>query len=280
MLKGRGGRGIVGGAVSLTALAVASIAFAAGDRTVETKDFTIPGNDFGIGVAKCKKGSQVTGGGFSITPLSATDIYTRVKIAAPLEREWSVGLESFQEDDRSATSYALCRKGSGIRPVLERQPVDGSVQSINEVVAKCPRGSSVVGGGGATKGGYNKTFILESRPEGSRSWYVKTFTAFDFAGKQAAYATCDPKNSNNYETVSETSTTPVPVARRGVVSEVRANAKCPQGSETTGGGYATANDPNRAVIVSRPKGERTWLGAVRTYYPEEGFTSYARCLLG
>ena len=69
-------------------------------------------------------------------------------------------------------------------------------------------------------------------------------------------------------------------SRRGTAIEVIAKAKCPKGAVTTGGGYATRDDPNRAVIENRPKGERTWLGTVRTYQPSEGFTAYARCLLG
>ena len=77
--------------------------------------------------------------------------------------------------------------------------IDGSVDQRPDVTAKCPKGSSVTGGGAASTGSHLDTYIMESRPKGDRGWYVRSFVSFGFVGEHAAYAICDPDRSNKYE---------------------------------------------------------------------------------
>jgi hypothetical protein len=254
----------------------------AGERTVESEPFTLAGDNLTTKLVKCGEGSQLTGGGLSITPTSAMDIGTRVKSLFPVgDRKWYTVIDNLQPVQRQAKGYALCRKGHQLTLETGSAQVDGSVEQRPDVTAKCPKGSSVTGGGAALTGSHNDSFVMESRPEGDRGWYIRTFISSTFTGEQAAYAICDPDKSNKYKSVAKVQPPPpLAASRRGTVVEVIAKAKCPRGAVTTGGGYATRDDPNRSVIENRPKGERTWLGQVRTYNANEGFTAWSRCLLG
>ncbi|MDX6585972.1 MAG: hypothetical protein QOI31_445 [Solirubrobacterales bacterium] len=274
-------KSIAGGGALVAVLALVPFATAGGGRTVETHQFNAGGDTVTTSFAKCEDGSQVSGGGHSITPTASNDISTRIKALFPTGLKMLVSIDSLQPANHFATSYAICRKGHKLDTVSKVEPIDGSSDQWPSVTAKCPKGTSVTGGGGSLTGSHNDTFILESRPKGDRGWYLKTFVSLTHVGEQRAYAICDSDESNKYETAKKTSTAvDARRAQRGVVTQVTAEAKCPKGSATSGGGYAGPDDPNRAVIENRPKGKRIWLGRVRTYHPEEGFTSYARCLVG
>ena len=280
-LKGKGSR--TAGAFLAASAVLAPLALAgAGERTVVSEPFTLAGDNISTQLAKCGAGSQVTGGGFSITPTGPTDIGTRVKSLFPTgDRKWYAVIDNLSSAERQAKSYAVCRKGGKLSTVEKTEVVDGSVDQQPDVTAKCPKGSSATGGGAAQTGSHLDSYTMESRPKGDRGWYVRSYVSLDFIGEHAAYAICDPEKSNKYDSVAKIEAPPPRAAsRRGTAYEVTAKAKCPKGAVTTGGGFATRDNPNRAVIENRPKGERTWLGTVRTYLPEEGFTSYARCLLG
>ncbi len=283
-LKGVSRRSVAFGGVLLAVLALVPFALAGGDRTVESHKFTATPGSTTTDLVKCKEGSQLSGGGHSITPVAGNENSSRVKSLFPVgSRKWYVTLDSFHAADRAAESFVICRKGNKLESVSKDEPIDGEVDQFPDVTAKCPRGTSVTGGGGATTGGHGDVYMLESRPKGERGWYVKTFVSFSHVGEQEAFAICDHDKGNKYETAKETDTAiDLRRSKRGTVSQVTAEAKCPKGSETSGGGYATSEmqDPNQSVIDNRPDGKRTWLGRVRTYNPQNGFTAYARCLLG
>jgi hypothetical protein len=280
----RSGAGFWSVAIAVLALVPFAVA-AGGDRKVESHKFTASPNNSTTDLVKCEQGSQVSGGGHSMTPSAGNDIPTRIKALFPVgSQKWYVTVDNLQATARAAESFVVCRKGNKLESVPKDEPINGGVDQFPSVTAKCPKGAQVTGGGGATTGTYNEAFILDSRPRGERGWYVRTFVSATHVGEHEAFAICDPVKDHEYETAKKTSSTvDARRAERGTVQQVTAEAKCPRGSETTGGGFATAlaqNDANQAVIDNRPVRDRTWLGRVRTYHAEYGFSAYARCLLG
>ncbi len=176
----------------------------AGERTVVSEEFTLAGNNLSTQLAKCKAGSQVTGGGFSITLTDPLEIGTRVKSLFPTgDRKWYAVIDNLRSEERQAKSYAVCRKGDKLSIVEEPDVVDGSVDQRPDVTAKCPKGSSATGGGAVQTGSHLDTYTMESRPKGDRGWYVRSFVTLDFIGEHAAYVICDPEKSNEYESVAK-----------------------------------------------------------------------------
>lgn len=283
MLRGVSSRRCIGGIAAIGALALVPFALAGGgDRTIKSQSFIANPNNTTSNQIKCDNGSQVSGGGNAVSPIADNDNPTRIMSLFPVgDLKWILVIHDLQATPRDAKNYVVCRKGHKLETVSNELPVDGMADQNPHVVAKCPKGSSVTGGGGASTGSYNQMFILESRPKGDRGWYVRAFVAGTHVGELGAYAICDPDGANEYETAKRTTVEIRRGARRGVVSELHATAKCPDGAETSGGGYATTeSDVNKSVIENRPKGDSKWLGRVRTYNTNQAFTAYARCLLG
>jgi hypothetical protein len=271
----------VGLFVAASAL-LAPLAFAGGGGvTVKSKPFPANANSLGSGTVKCPKDTQVTGGGSSYTPLSAGESSWRDNSTFPSGgRTWTAQIDNRSGTDHEAKAFVVCLKGEGLFRRSQSELVNGGISQYNATSVECPQGSRATGGGGYVSGLHSDMHILKSRPEGSRGWYLETFTAFDYTGSHEAYVVCDPKNSHDYATVVDITSVPQRSALRGTIQTVEAKAKCPQGAVATGGGYSWGTgELNVGVFNNRPKGERSWLFNARTYSPGIGFTAYARCLL-
>ncbi|MDQ2676613.1 MAG: hypothetical protein M3Y34_07360 [Actinomycetota bacterium] len=251
---------------------------ATGDRSVKVEDFRVEPGKVTAGEVSCPRGAEPTGGGFSVQPLSATDIGTRVNEASFSRHDhWTTRINAFGTETRKAKSIAICRANAGnLSRKSKSIGVDGSFDQWPSVSIRCPKGSSLTGGGAEVSGGYQDMYVLESRPSGNREWVVTAFVSVGYVGSLEAHAACDPENRNDYKTVVDF--TSVMRARRGTVIERQAKAECPAGAVTTGGGYSLGESQNVMVTDNRPKGNDAWLLRLRTHQSGQTYSAWARCL--
>lgn len=273
-------RGIALSLAALTAFLVPQ-ALAASDRSVESDTGTIAGTDRTVVDAECRSGSHATGAGFAWTPISQSDLLTSPTSIYPLDglREWFVYFDNESATSRQARVFVLCREGKRLAYKVKEYPnLDGDTDQTPTLTAKCPRGTSVAGGGATIAGDALSSAITATRPTSGRVWRTDMFLYDDNTHYGYAIAMCDPDHRYSQATKTEQADS-FPRARRTNFDTVSATAKCPNGSTTTSGGFELDSfDPNGSPLASFPKGKDKWTASARYGgATDPTVTSYAVC---
>ena len=234
MLKGVSRRGIVAGAWRhwLRSRSCPR-SRGGGDRTVESQPFTAAGDDTTTALAKCADESSADRRrprDHTATPRPTSTRGSRRSFQRATESGTSPPTASFRTNTTRRTTRSAGRATSS-RRVSEDEAIDGGVTQINDVTAKCPKGSSVTGGGGATTGATTRCSSSSRDPEGDRSWFLRTFAADVTMASTRHSRSAIPRSPNKYETVSKTSTTPATsrAAPRGITYRGKGQRQVPQG---------------------------------------------------
>jgi hypothetical protein len=223
-------------------------------------------------VAKCPKRKVLAGGGAFATgpaqdarflelgPNRIEDIPTKARksFTAELANEGSTPLDS--------TSFAICarKKGLAMKTASTPEPNDNEVVSAK---AKCPKGTSVTGGGLTSDS--NLEHILISAPfDGSDAdsdpddgWEASLLTGLGQADRELrAHAFCSDRFKLAYRSATETGITSTGVAR----------ANCPNQAAITGGGLAISGEAGAFLNSSSPV-DRGDAGEV----PDDAWEGYA-----
>ena len=276
---GRKKQGLGFGTVAI-ALATAVTALAAGsDYSVTSATHTAPAGFSGMAIALCPDGSTATGGGWETDGFSGYDLQ---KWATFGKRGYAVRIENDDTEPFNVVAYAVCDKTG--RYSRESAVKNFADQETKTVIARCPRGTHVSGGGGQL-GGDGFT-VISSKPRGARAWQVKA--TYDGPGRPlSAVAVCD-HSAGDYVARSKTQQAPLARAHpRGLIGVVilPVTATCRRGEKATGGGWSL-DRPDHGISGSFPgksdRGERipgqAWTSR---FYTQEGdptqFTSHVLC---
>jgi hypothetical protein len=197
--------------------------------------------------AKCPVGRFTTGGGFRFNP--GEDL---PGVAAPVKagRFRVTALRSELEPEPSVlTAFALCAKGP-IERVETTEDLPALAES-REAKARCPRGSVVVGGGGAIGELTTDSMLEGSYPGGTKTWIATAYRGEE--GFDDTSLTATALCAEGREVVIERESAPLPpdqVPHRVIVT-------CPPRTKRVSGGARV--DPDEDFLAgSFPTGERGW----------------------
>jgi hypothetical protein len=184
-----------------------------------------PANTESYGTAYCPGNTVVLGGGVSSNS-NATDVY--ITFSAPIhssaqeEYYWAAYINNASDSDASFDVYAVCAK----QPENYSLVYGGGLAGNTYAEAKCPKGTSVLGGGGespSSDAGLNQTF-----PFKRGRWYVsenqagqEDLASIAICGNEAAVTTVEGEDVDN------------PQGEQSV-----ATATCPAGTVPLGGGVS------------------------------------------
>jgi hypothetical protein len=274
-------------AIALAAVAlvaVASVAVAQNPKSpisVATGTASIPGNTQAPALAKCKRDSELTGVGFSFEHKTKFDGYSGLNTAEPLgERQLNVYFDNYGGTPSKGKAIAVCRSDGSFATVEKSLPISTGDPQDNVVTAKCPRGSSVVGGGAEMSQGYREQAVFASRPKGKRGWLVAGFTHEE--GLQKAFAICDKKHSY----VAKSATRSVDYqprsreAKRTNIDTIQAKVSCPGKTTIMSGGFDLRGGESAqpSMIDNRAKGHDAWFSQVRGFgFSTLALKTYAIC---
>jgi hypothetical protein len=135
-------------------------------------------------VAKCPKGTQLTGGGVEV---GDPDVDS-VEGSYPSGKSgWKgVAIRNAISGDSTVTSHALCVKHASTSVAKKAEALkDGG--AVREAVAKCPKGT-VVTGGGAQLSDPSQDYVQGSFAQGDRGWAAQGVGSS--GNKLTAYALC------------------------------------------------------------------------------------------
>jgi hypothetical protein len=207
-------------------------------------------------VVFCPEGTEVTGGGVSISgPASVT---IEVNSSFPLdgpdfgetpEDGWQGSGSNGTGTAQSMIVWAICSTITNVHIYMVKQDVAGPVQTF-EAEPVCPEGQDVVGGGIGTTGSPTHghevaaTYPTDSTDAGSTpedAWRSALNNRTGSNTPFLAYAICQPAGFPHL-TYAHNS--------RNVFEGTQAGslATCPDGTEVAGGGVAAIGDPLAAEI--------------------------------
>jgi hypothetical protein len=231
------GVGRLAGAISaVTCLAVAAFALAG----VRENGFTVGGGATEGGAVACKRGQVPTEGGFTLEQ----DPLLAVHSTYPAGKRWKVEAYNLEGAEGTGSAIALCKSSKGLFVRSKTAEHQGDSRE-DQVVARCPKGSSALGGGGRGPGQNQR--MRGSFPEGDgRSWGARFDNVSD-GDRMEAFVVCD-KHAN----VSIVQTSDAPKAKRGS-REASVDAECDANTDLVGGGFYS---PSNATYYreSRPAG--------------------------
>lgn len=148
---------------------------------VRSKTVVLPGTSTPTPVvAKCPSGTRVTGGGAEL----GDNVNDFVQGTYPKRKHaWkAVGYRPFAAGDATVTAHALCLGDGRVTQVKKSKPMGAG---LTRVVAKCPRGSRVLGGGTQIEDDLTD-YVSGSYPKGKRSWVAEGHGTSELI----AHATC------------------------------------------------------------------------------------------
>ena len=262
----------VAGVLTLLAAMGGSLAWGAGDYSVETASTEVPAMVSGGTVAKCPRGSALTGGGYA----TGVDSALVRNFFPSSRRRFAASMQNYGSGERKLTVRATCDATGRYRIRAKEATIPAQVAT--DLRARCPRGSRVSGGGVRAIGTESRVF--GSRPAGRRSWLATTRFFGPPEGETTAivYAVCDLAGGD-YD-VQAVSTTPPPVRalRRGVNAKVTMEPRCHRGSRLTGGGFRRSTGSGTADAVASVPDGRAWRVVWDTYAGKDlDFRAYAIC---
>lgn len=261
--------------IALTVAAIAAfaaVAVAGNGYGLVTKTTTVAAGTSGGTTAKCPDGSQVAGGGFSIESGDKRGITNFIPVS---KRKFAASAANgIGQDPLELDVIAVC-DGDANFEVVEAE-VEVPNQETKSAKARCPAGTTVVGGGLQAVG---ETWrYLRSSPKGERKWVVSAAYFTKGSGTLVARAICD-KDARDYEVETKRKAAP-PVRERGIQATVSATAECENGLMPASGGFRVAGTGNLGIFNSEPVGDG-WRIKADTYAGKDlTFTAFAVCGAG
>ena len=210
-------------------------------------------------VATCPSGSVVTGGGFAINPNLA------IHNSSAHGNGWLASAQNLSGSAQGLNVYAEClanTKGT-IQQVLNQGTLAAS--GAGQVVANCPSGSVVTGGGFAG----NANLTMHSDFASGNGWQVDAKNSSSSSQPLNAYAICLSGTSGSSQQVMNQ----VSAAAIGVG---HALAACPSATFLTGGGFA--GNENLFFYSESASGSSWQVYANNNSGSSEPVNSYAICL--
>lgn len=123
----------------------------------------------------CPSGTKAVGGGATTREAPGA---TAVLESRPVRagRKWKVTVLGSQEDKVSFRAQAVCLKGEAAKGVFYRPVIsEFGEYTSGQAVAQCPRGATLIGGGGGQTDLDTRIVWAGSKPESEQRWR----TAFD-----------------------------------------------------------------------------------------------------
>jgi hypothetical protein len=230
-------------------------------------DFIQPGGTTRSYSAQCPGHEKPTSGGFG---LEGDTLSTLVEASHPTEHGWSVEMRNVDGGKRYVSLLFLCAKPDGLTmhsKDLKTKPSDADAR----VKAPCRNGTKAIGGGGALIG-HGSGLLVSSVPvNNGKGWAARWHLSGNRAVQLRSYAIC--KRVPGYYVSRKQGT--VAAGGSGGSNQNRAIARCEDGDELLGGGYARLEDNTFYGYVSTRLGG--WQVSAYGPKPEVPFTSFATC---
>lgn len=172
----------------------------------------------------CPAGSVVVSGGY------AANDGVRVWHSMMDGNGWRVYATNTTGGSKLVNIYAVCLHNSGGSTSLELSQQNANANDWTQIVADCPGGSVVTGGGWVI--GTNTDITLYNSSKSGNGWQVYIDNAGGATPLINAYAICLSGSSGTTQSVSDTSG----VVPAGDIEHLV--MACPAGSYVTGGGFA------------------------------------------
>ena len=270
-------------AICVAALAVVAPIAVGGspDRSVETEDEVFGAGDFDSVQTKCDQGDEVTGGGMSF------DVGTNFG-GAIVDGLYPKGDNSFRLEARNfegaevdVDGFAVCFRGESFKREKRTITLPGGGDVSATVKAKCPRGTSVVGGGVDVEPfdlrGSGAVEVFSSRPLGNRKWLGRVYVE-QTPRDVTVYAICD--KDHEYETVTRVAVGEP--GRRTNVDVATATPRCAQGDISTNAGWELDDSVSVSALHDVvPTSDREWLVRARFLAQvDPEFKAYVVCRTG
>ena len=225
---------------------------------------SVPANSIANATVECPAESTVVGGGFATN--TNVYVYTHNKQG----NGWQAYGSNFNASNKLLNVYAVCLKfvaGASVQQVYDQ--VNAPANGIGHAVATCPAGTTVVGGGYASKGDGTLRVYTATKKDNGYQVYAK-----NHKGSQQllnAYAIC---LSSDRTTHSELVWENVDVPSS---STKGTQTTCPSGMYATGGGFAGSD--GLEIYNNKPKDWNIWEGyGYNTKGSSTGMNVYAICL--
>lgn len=138
--------------------------------------------------AKCTGKGKLVGGGIEL-PLPGTD---QAVVSMPKSKKvWRAGMFRGSVGDTGATVYAMCLETSAkVKRVASKEVSLPGDLTVKTAIAKCPKGWSVVGGGGEVSDQFNESVFSGYAPN-KKSWATKAYRGdVPGSGTVRSYALC------------------------------------------------------------------------------------------
>jgi len=257
------------------------------DRSVESEDELFGAGDFGSVLTQCDRGDETTGGGMTFDVNTAFGGALVDGLFPGNSRSFRLEARNFESAEVEVEGFAVCFEGESFEREKRTITLPGGGDVYASAKAKCPRGTSVVGGGvdvaapgKRARRGSGSVEVLQSRPQGNRRWLGRVFVELT-PREVTVFAICDKRNS--YKTVSKTAVGQPgrsDRARRTNVDVATATPRCPRGGVSTSGGWQIddAYVGTSALHDVVPSGDREWLVRARFLAQvDPSFKAYAVC---
>ena len=223
---------------------------------------SFPNNDTASITAACPEGTTVMSGGFATN--QGVYVYTQLMKS----NGWQAFASNYTGSSKTLSVFAVCASniaGASVQQVLQQGTISGN--SNGNVVAECPFGSTVVGGGYASKS--DQTLKVYNSTRKNNGWQVYATNSKGSGQTLNAYAIC----------LSSDAVTSSTMVYQNVIisggSTGGQSAECESGLRT-GGGFAVQT--GLEVYNSSPK-NLTWEGyASNTTGSNKTMNVYAICL--
>jgi hypothetical protein len=220
---------------------------------------SVAGSGAGHAVATCPSGSIVTGGGFAASPSML--VFTTLTSS----NGWEADAQNLSASSQALNAYAECLSNTAGTTQQVFSQVTAAPNGIGHVVANCPSGSVVTGGGFAS----SSNLLVYNNSANGNGWEVYAQNTSSSNQLVNAYAIClSGTSGTSQEVVNQVS-----VAANGTGQSVKA---CPASTYLTGGGYAGSK--NLFVYTESASGSSWQVYAHNTSGGSQLLNSYAVCL--
>jgi hypothetical protein len=220
---------------------------------------SVPGSGAGHAVATCPSSSIVTGGGFAASP--SLLVFTTLTSS----NSWEADAQNLSASSQALNAYAECLSNTTgtTQQVFAQATAPGS--GIGHVVARCPSGSVITGGGFAS----SSNLLVYSNSANGNGWEVDAQNTSASNQLVNAYAICLSGTSGTTQQLVNQ----VSVAGNGNGQSIK---DCPASTYLTGGGYA--GNQNLFVYNESASGSSWQVYAHNTSGSSQLLNSYAICL--
>jgi hypothetical protein len=220
---------------------------------------SVPASGAGHAVATCPSGSIVTGGGFAASP--SLLVFTTFASS----NGWEADAQNLSATGQALNAYAECLSNTSGTTQQVFSQVTAAPSGVGHVVANCPSGSVVTGGGFAS----SSNLQVYNNSANGNGWEVYAQNTSSTNQLVNAYAICLSGTSGSTQQVVNQ----VSVAGNGNGQSVKA---CTASTYLTGGGYA--GNQNLFVYNESASGSSWQVYAHNTSGGSQLLNSYAVCL--